>query len=559
MNPLIAKEVKLGLRQFRATLLQLLFLGSTFFATWMLWPQGGVYSLSAQSSHRLFTVLGLGQLVLVALFAPAFTSPALTMERERNTFDSLYASLLSPMQIVWGKVAGSLMFLILVILSGVPVMSTCLVLGGVGAKAVLWLYVVMLLTGLCFGMMGLLVSSLCRKTYTAVMVTYALIVVFSAVAVLPASLLLNTASSPWRELWHILGSLSPFAAMISIIEPDLLVRCGWRPTAFPAHVLFSGLAVLVSGVCAGVLMFKLRQCPAPRSHAEEESRREGIFKFFQRFPFRLIDPRKRRRMIGPLSNPVLIKELRTMMFGRIQHLMRSAYLCVTVSLLLTLAAAFSFHFFTTRSIAIMTVGLQTVVFLFLVPTLSATLISAEIEGNRFDLLRLTRLSSFGIVSGKFQAVLLPLIILMVATLPPYLVLTAIEPQVEVKLAIVRSAVTMLGMLLFISAAGIFFSSVSRRASFSIGATYAVVVLICVAGLMGLLGYDKISGVTLFSEQVLRALFVINPIVTVLGEVALQEELDGLSLWQPNLGFLLGGSVALLALTVWRVRALIRPE
>ncbi|MDP6439887.1 MAG: hypothetical protein QGH74_09650, partial [Candidatus Brocadiia bacterium] len=89
MNPLIAKEVKLGLRQFRAALLQLLFLGSTFLATWMLWPQGGVYSLSAQSSHRLFTVLGLGQLVLVALFAPAFTSPALTMERERNTFDSL--------------------------------------------------------------------------------------------------------------------------------------------------------------------------------------------------------------------------------------------------------------------------------------------------------------------------------------------------------------------------------------------------------------------------------------------------------------------------------------
>ena len=158
LPPLISKDVKMYLRKKRAAFLQLLFLAGCFGTAWMLWPQEGIYSLSANSAHHLFTVLGIGQLAMVVLFAPAFTSPAFTMEKERNTFDLLYGTRMSPFAIVWGKTAGALTFLLLVILSSVPVVSICLVLGGVDRGDVLWFYVILFLTALQFGMIGLTVS-----------------------------------------------------------------------------------------------------------------------------------------------------------------------------------------------------------------------------------------------------------------------------------------------------------------------------------------------------------------------------------------------------------------
>jgi len=550
-NPLVAKEVMLGLRKTRAAVLQVLFLGACFLATWALWPQGGVYSLRAQSSHRLLTVLGIAQLALVALFAPAFASTALTMEKERNTLDSLYGTRLSPLQIVWGKIVGSLMFLLMVILSGVPVLSVSLVLGGVAAESVAWLYAITVLTALSFGMLGLTVSALCERTYRSVVTTYVLIAALSGAVVLPALLLLESAVS-LRTPLHVLRSLSPFTALVSVIEPGLLRRYTWEAELAPAHLIFCASNLGLTFVLGVTLCILLRRCPAPRSHPAGQIH-EKFLQGFKRFPFYLIDPSRRRKMIGPLSNPVMVKELRTMLFGRLHYIVRSFYACVTASMALTLAAAFSVHFFSTKAIATLTVCLQAVLFLFIVPILSSTLICGEIEGKRFDLLRLTRLSSWRIVSGKLLAILLPLVILMIATLPPYLILARIDPDPRLKAAVVRSSVTMLSMLVFLSLVGIFFSSMGRRTAFSIAATYVVVVLTCVGGVMGLLGFSA------FSRGTLYIMFVINPIVTVLGEVALSEKLEGFNLWGANLAFLWGASLVLLGLTVLRVRRLIRPE
>ena len=552
LSPVLVKEVKVSLRKTRAAILLIVFLGAGFLATWMLWPQEGIYTLSAQSSHNLFTVLAMGQLALVALFAPAFTAPALTVEKERNTLEGLYATRLTSADIVLGKIGGSLTFLLLVILAGVPVTSTCLLLGGVSTADVVWMYAIIFLTALHYGLLGLMLSSLCNKTQRAVMLTYVLIIVLSVATVVPAVLLLSRAGPSWGGVLRLLSSASPFAVMASVIEPALL-HGGLGTTARTEVWAFSFWSLGVSAAVVGALAVRLSTPPVPRPRVDEESGHASFLNRFKRFPFRLIDPSKRRRMIGPLSNPVFVKELRTMIFGRLHYLVRAVYMCVAVSLALALGAALSYEFVTTQAIAILAVSLQSVLFLFVGPVLSATLISSEIEGERFDLLRLTRLSGWRIVSGKFQAALLPLAILLVATLPPYFLLAKIDPMLDMQMVIIRTGLTMLCMLLFIVSAGMFFSAVGRRSSFSIAATYVVVVIICVLGLIGLFRLDS------FSHPVLYAMFVINPIVTVLSEVALPAVRGRFDLWQSNLVFLLVGSGILLLLTVLRVSMLLRPE
>ena len=116
-------------------------------------------------------------------------------------------------------------------------------------------------------------------------------------------------------------------------------------------------------------------------------------------------------------------------------------------------------------------------------------------------------------------------------------------------------------LLFLSSAGVFFSSLSRKSSTSIAATYVTAVVICVLSLIGVLAPDR------FSEPALARVFVVNPVVTVLRESAATQDSPAMfqalrersDLWLPNLRFLLVSTVVLLALTVARVRALMRPD
>jgi hypothetical protein len=202
-------------------------------------------------------------------------------------------------------------------------------------------------------------------------------------------------------------------------------------------------------------------------------------------------------------------------------------------------------------IASLTVAFQIGLLMFVAPIFSAPLISGEIESGRFDLLRLTKLSSMRIVSGKFQSVILPLGILIVATLPPYLGLGYIDKSLLP--GIVRSAVTLIATVVFICSAGLFFSSLCRHTSTSIAATYVVVVLTCALSLVGLLAQES------FSHQLLQWLFVFNPVVTMLSEIALPNLRESFNLWRPNLYFLLISSGVLLVLAALRVRVLVRPE
>src|ERR1051325_6080134 len=148
---------------------------------YLLWPQTGVYSLKAFRSLAIFTVFLVGQLLMVILFTPAFSASSITIEKEKNSFDLLYASLLRPIDIIFGKLTASISILLLLILSALPITAICFLLGGVNAPLMFKAYVVIVLTAVSYGLMGLCCSAAFDRTFTATWVTYALINVFAAI------------------------------------------------------------------------------------------------------------------------------------------------------------------------------------------------------------------------------------------------------------------------------------------------------------------------------------------------------------------------------------------
>ena len=82
-------------------------------------------------AENLFYVFLLAHAVFAALLTPGYVASALTEEKERNTLEALMATDLSSREIVLSKLGVRLANLLLMLLTGLPIVTAFLVVGGV--------------------------------------------------------------------------------------------------------------------------------------------------------------------------------------------------------------------------------------------------------------------------------------------------------------------------------------------------------------------------------------------------------------------------------------------
>ncbi|WP_322488588.1 ABC transporter permease [Chloroflexus sp.] len=113
-----------------------------------------------------FTVMT-AALVQVCFLSPSLTAGAIVGEKERQTYDLLLASLLSPVQIVTGKLVSAIAFALLLIMASLPIAGLALIFGGVTAQEVLIGVVGLLVTAVSYAAIGLFWSTVMRSTLGA--------------------------------------------------------------------------------------------------------------------------------------------------------------------------------------------------------------------------------------------------------------------------------------------------------------------------------------------------------------------------------------------------------
>jgi ABC-type transport system involved in multi-copper enzyme maturation permease subunit len=133
---------------------------------------GGNPYLSGQVGQAVFTTLLFLQVLLVVFLAPAATTGAISLEREKQTLDLLTATPVSTLGIVLGKLASSLAFVVVLILASIPLTAVVFVFGGVAPEDILRGYLVLLVTAIGFGSLGIFFSSITRRTQSATFLTY---------------------------------------------------------------------------------------------------------------------------------------------------------------------------------------------------------------------------------------------------------------------------------------------------------------------------------------------------------------------------------------------------
>jgi len=554
-NPIIRKEVREALRTRKSLFMQVLFLAAAAALLWLMWHPEGLQDLAGRQSRRILSLLGIGEMVLVALFAPAFTAASLTGEKERNTYESLFATALKPWEIAVGKIVGSLTFVVLIVLSGAVALAAPLLLGGVSAGEVLAVLGVLLLTAVYLGMIGLFVSSLMHRSYRAIIVTYAVLLVVCFVVAMPAwpvtNRLLTRCGPSTQSLLHGLAAFSPLQAMISLVLPDSDYATAAQH--MPAYwKLFVPLSLAIIAVTAAACFVRLRR-PVPPPRPREKLRIIERGQISARTFLFIIDPRKRKKMIRWWQNPVLIKEFRSRPMLQASWLLRAVGIVLIVSVLLMFVVALSVgNLVAERAVTMMNdmaavvASLIIVLIVLIGPALSAGAICTDRETGVWDLMRTTRLSSRQIVTGKFLANIVPLLLIALATAPAIIELLYFNENLAPNILRILAVVGM--TILFVSIAGMFFSSLFARTSTATAWTYALVVTFALATLLMLLGAER------FSPQVIYAAFVLNPVAAGL-DAAGNASMQQYRLFVPHLKLMAVLCAVMFVVTVVRVHQL----
>ncbi len=154
------------------------------------------------------------------LVGPVFSAGSVTSERERETLDLLLTTIITPWQILWGKlIAGLRVSSVLTLFLVWPVLLACVMVSlywtnlfSVGAYLA-----IVLITCLSTAMLALFNSVLFRKTANAMMTTYVVIIVLYC-APLAVNYFAQTffPSHPSADVIEDLGFTSPFAAAFAV-------------------------------------------------------------------------------------------------------------------------------------------------------------------------------------------------------------------------------------------------------------------------------------------------------------------------------------------------------
>jgi ABC-type transport system involved in multi-copper enzyme maturation permease subunit len=184
----------------------------------------GMANASASIGQAIFSLLSVFQLLLVAFIAPAFTAGAISLEREKQTLDLLVTTPMRPGAIVVGKLLAALAFVFLMIVAAIPVSALVLMYGGATIDDILRQQLILFVTAVGFGAIGVFYSALVRRTQAATVLTYSTMLILVIGTLLawrfwtqvatndPSNQFAEIRRAPEQLLW-----VNPAVAMIEVV------------------------------------------------------------------------------------------------------------------------------------------------------------------------------------------------------------------------------------------------------------------------------------------------------------------------------------------------------
>jgi ABC-type transport system involved in multi-copper enzyme maturation permease subunit len=475
------------------------------------WPTDSRVALAGTRSRQVFQLFSYGLLATMLFLLPVFPSTSIVKEKKQGTLALLLNAPLGPFRIFFGKLAAVLALAGFILALSLPASSACYAMGGLSLSGDLFrMYLLLSLVALQYSVLALLISSFSNTIDGAVRITYGTVLLLSILTLGPHYFFQGTEGIV-SEAGELLRCLSPFSALMSLTGAGDAANQGLMTKVdLMGRFSVSSLGITVVGSIWTIARLNHTIFDRNRSAGTISDDQTASIRAVRRVFF-LVDPQRRSSGISSLVNPLMVKEFRCRRFGRLHWLLRLVSICAMLSLGLTYAATAGTLDWGVETIGGIMVVMQVALVILITPSLSAGLISSERESRGWQLLRTTPISVGSIVWGKLLSVILPLILILCATLPGYIVMVYIEPgrALQVQRVVVCLVATAVFAMLLSAAVG----SLFMRTAAATAAAYGALLSICCLPLLIWMGRDAP-----FGHSTVEAALRINPVAAALSVI-----------------------------------------
>lgn len=253
-NPILAREIDHRMRDNRTYFVPLIYLSVLALVTvgvylTMTWTRGLAPPPTIQGweiGMAIFHAVAFVQMALVVLLVPSVSASAITAERDKGTLVPLLVTPLPRRALVVGKLVAPVLYILLLLSTSIPFAALSFGFGGTDLRLLAVTYACLLTTVLFLAALGLMVSTLLRRTVPAVLLAYGLvagIVIGSGIADLILNLLLEDRGGICFLY------LNPFTPLFINLE-DRLLTAPDAPVWWITPVVQATLGALCTAVAA---------------------------------------------------------------------------------------------------------------------------------------------------------------------------------------------------------------------------------------------------------------------------------------------------------------------
>ncbi|HEY2156401.1 MAG TPA: hypothetical protein VGH33_12275 [Isosphaeraceae bacterium] len=171
------------------------------------------FAFLADMASHIFAAFLLAQVGAVLCLTPAMVAGTIADERQRKTLHDVLASRLSSFEIVVGKLAARMLQLVVLVLTGLPIVAMLSLFGGLDPLLILAAFAGTLTTAFAVAGVAIFVSAQMRRARDAILVTYLLeLICLGAMPLLRAFFdPTSVAAMPWiGRVARALEGLDPF-------------------------------------------------------------------------------------------------------------------------------------------------------------------------------------------------------------------------------------------------------------------------------------------------------------------------------------------------------------
>lgn len=181
MNPVLENEMKRNMRSMKSSWVVLgVNLVLTIVAVVTYFGTGGKENYLASGQYQFpiqcYMMMAYALFCMISLLVPGVAGGSIAIERERKTLDVLLTTHLSPWKIIIGKLESSLCLIFIMAISSLPVISLILAFGGISVFDLFAMVLILVVSGIFIGSVGILCSAVIKKTTVATITSYVLMI-----------------------------------------------------------------------------------------------------------------------------------------------------------------------------------------------------------------------------------------------------------------------------------------------------------------------------------------------------------------------------------------------